>query len=108
MRFTHVQSQIYLCKEDGRFYLFLRWQDPARHTKYQRIDFTTRAEAACFFTGALTASHISGKAVRFDALNPVQYQHAVKRKAAAPAMVATAPSPPNPGRSAARATGSPS
>ena len=80
MRFIHAQSGIYCSESDRRYYLFLRWQDAAGQTSYQRADFTTLAEASCFLSGALSASQASKKSVRFETLTPSQYgQSAVKQ-----------------------------
>jgi hypothetical protein len=80
MRFIHAQSGIYRSESDKRYYLFLRWHDPAGRTSYQRADFTTLAEASCFLSGALAASQFSKKSVRFETLTPGEYgQSALKR-----------------------------
>jgi hypothetical protein len=79
MQFTHVQNHIYVDEAERRFHLFLRWHDAARRTRYQRVDFGTRAEAACFLAGAMYASKISGRAIHLDVLSPDQFQRAAQK-----------------------------
>lgn len=81
MRFVHQPGGIYRGSGDGRHHLFLRWRDPAGRRRYQHLDFATRAEAACFLTGALSACQIAKKVVRFDTLTPDQFaEHRAKQR----------------------------
>jgi len=38
------------------------------------VDFATVAEASCFLSGALTASQVSNKSIRLEALSPEEYE----------------------------------
>ena len=73
MQFIHQQSGIYHCADDARYYVFLRCRDLTGRHRYQRVDFSTLAEAGCFLTGALSACQVSKKALRFDTVSPAQY-----------------------------------
>ena len=73
MHFIHQQSGIYHCADDARYYVFLRWRDLTGRHRYQRVDFSTLAEAGCFLTGALSASVLGKEAehYRFTSALPV-------------------------------------
>jgi len=80
MRFRHQQSGIYQYEVNGRYYVFLRWENADNKHFYQHVDFTTLAEASCFLSGAISACQVCRKAVRFDVLTPKQYSARRKKK----------------------------
>jgi hypothetical protein len=79
MRLIREQSGIYRGEDDGRCYLFLRWRAPDQPERYQMVDFATRAEAACFLTGARSACQVCKKLIRFDTVTPGEYHLAVNK-----------------------------
>jgi hypothetical protein len=79
MPFAHEQSGIYRRAEDGRCYVFLRWHTAERR-RYQVVDFATVVEASCFLMGAVSASQVSAKTVRFETLTPAEYEEHLQRQ----------------------------